>query len=46
MKHLSKIYIVAMIAMTVLSVAFSSCGHKKQAVEIDEAKYDSLCDMV
>jgi serine phosphatase RsbU (regulator of sigma subunit) len=32
--------------MTVLSVAFSSCGHKKQAVEIDEVKYDSLCNMV
>ena len=32
--------------MTVLSVAFSSCGHKKQAVQIDEVKYDSLCNMV
>ena len=46
MKHLSNLYIVAMIAVTALSVALSSCGHKKQAVEIDEAKYDSLWDMV
>ena len=47
MRHLSKTYyIVAVIAMTVLSVAFSSCGHKKQAVEMDEAKYDSLSDVV
>ena len=45
MRHLSKIYIFAVIAMTVLSVAFSSYGHKKQAVEIDEVKYDSLCDL-
>ena len=47
MRHLSKIYyIVVVIAMTVLSVAFSSCGHKKQAVEMTEAKYDSLFDVV
>lgn len=46
MRHLSKIDIVAVIALTVLSVAFSSCGHKKQAVEMTEAKYDSLFDVV
>ena len=46
MNHLSKISLIAVIAMTVLSVAFSSCGHKRQAVEIDEAKYDSLCEVI
>jgi len=46
MRHLTNLYIVVVIAMTALSVAFSSCGHKKQAVEIDEATYDSLWDMV
>ena len=46
MRRLSIFYIIAVIATAVLSVFFSSCGHKKQAFEIDEAKYDSLCDMV
>ena len=45
MRRLSNISIVAVIAMTVMSVAFSSCGHKKQANEIDEAKYDSLFEL-